>query len=370
MRVMIILAAMLAGLLVPALAQAAPRGEGDRRLVIVTLDGLPWTEVFRGADAARLEVKAFAPEPEAVKAAFAAPGAGPEVRTMALMPFLNGVVARQGVLAGDRDHGSCVAVGNDRWFSYPGYNEILTGRPDPAIKSNAHGPNANVTLLEWLNHRPGFAGRVAAVTSWGVFNDILNPGRSGVALNAGWEGRGPRSPANHALATLQADAARIWPDVRQDGFTHAWALDVLRQGRARVLYVSYGETDDFAHDGRYDQVLWSANRNDRFIGELWAAIQANPAWRGRTNLIVTTDHGRGQSGGQSWRSHMSGLAGSDEIWLAALGPDIQPGATVGQGGACATNGQVAATALTLLGQDWRAFDDKAAPPLPILKPGR
>src|SRR5687767_1161622 len=99
--------AVLAGLLATA-AQAADSG---RKLVLVTLDGLSWTEVFRGADPARAADPAFAPDREGreiLREAFVAPAD----RAAALMPFLHGVVAKQGVLLGDRDHGGCAAVAN------------------------------------------------------------------------------------------------------------------------------------------------------------------------------------------------------------------------------------------------------------------
>ena len=37
----------------------------------------------------------------------------------------------------------------------------------------------------------------------------------------------------------------------------------------RIVFIGYGETDDFAHDGKYDEYVMAANRTDRFIKELW-----------------------------------------------------------------------------------------------------
>lgn len=350
--------ALAAALMAGPAAQAA---EADRRLVLVTLDGLAWTEVFRGADPERAADGAAVSEKDAIRQAFVAPAD----RAAALMPFLNGVMAKEGVLLGNRDHGSCAAVANDQWFSYPGYNEILTGKPDPAITSNEHGPNKNVTFLEWLNRRPAFAGRVQAVTSWRAYEDILNAERSGLPVNAGWEDAPQRTPAEAAIAALQADAPRLWLTVRLDAFTHAYALETLKRQKPRVLYVAYGETDDFAHDGRYDQVLWAAQRADRFIGELWATLQADPAYAGRTTLIVTTDHGRGTHSKQAWRHHGKPFAESDQVWIGALGPEVAKGAK--PAGDCASSSQIAATALQALGLDWRAFDPSAGPPLGIIQ---
>jgi hypothetical protein len=358
MRRAIILIAWLLALLAPASAGAA-----ERRLVLVTLDGLDWTDVFRGADPQRAADRAFVHE-----AALAKPFVEAADRRAALMPFLTEVVARQGVLIGDRDHGSCMAVANDKWFSYPGYNEILTGRADPSITSNEHGPNRNVTVLEWLNRRPEFAGRVQAVGSWRTFRDILNADRSGLPVNAGWEDAPTASPAEAAIAKMQQGAPRIWATVRLDMLTHAYALEALKRTRPKVLYVAYGETDDFAHEGRYDLTLGAARRTDDFIAELWRTLQSDPDYAGRTTLIVTTDHGRGKGRPDAWKHHGRPIhAESDATWTAIIGPDIAPGAKLA---GCAASNQIAATALKALGLDWRAYDPAAGAPLEIFRPAK
>ena len=67
------------------------------------------------------------------------------------MPFLWNVLAKNGVLIGNRDSGSNMGVTNEYWFSYPGYNELLTGKTDPNIDSNKAIDNPNTTILEWLS---------------------------------------------------------------------------------------------------------------------------------------------------------------------------------------------------------------------------
>lgn len=353
--VQILVSALVAALSFHLAAVAAP---SDRNVVLVTLDGMPWQDVFRGADPTRTADRAFVSELREARKDFL----DPPDRVNALMPFLNGVMAKQGVVLGDRDHGGCMAVANDQWFSYPGYNELLTGKPDPAIRSNEHGPNKNTTVLEWLNRQPGLKGRVQAFASWEAFRDILNPARSGVPVNAGWDAT-PGTP----FARLQSEVPRLWPVERFDAFTHVLALEALK-GRSgpRVLYIAYGDIDEFAHEGRYDQMLWAARRSDAFLAELWKTLQARPAYAGRTTLIVTTDHGRGVGGKEAWRHHGRGIfPQSDQTWFAAIGPDVAAGKR--PAGDCASTSQVAATVVQALGLDWRAFDSSAAPPLDVFR---
>ncbi|WP_309643703.1 alkaline phosphatase family protein [Phenylobacterium sp.] len=342
---------------------ASGAAAADNRVVLVTLDGLRWQEVFRGADPVVAEDPTFVEDRKAVKAAYL----DPADRKAALTPFLHEVVAKQGVLIGDRDHGSCARVTNDQWFSYPGYNEILTGRPDPAIKSNDPTPNANVTVLEWLNRQPAFKGKVMAFTSWNVFPAIINSARSGVPVDDGMTTPKPRNAFEAALGRMQAQTPRIWPTVRFDVFTHNYALEALKRDKPKVVYISYGETDDFAHEGHYGLTLDAARRTDGFLRELWTTLQADKAYAGKTTLIVTTDHGRGAGVKQGdWKGHGKGLwPNSDETWIAVIGPGVKAG--VSKTSECAGADQVAATALTALGVDWRAFDAKAGAPLDIFK---
>ena len=88
--------------------------------------------------------------------------ATPEARREVLMPFFWSTIAKEGQLYGNQHKGSIGHVTNGKNFSYPGYSEILCGFSDPRIDSNAKKPNPNVTMPEWLNGKPAFAGRVAA----------------------------------------------------------------------------------------------------------------------------------------------------------------------------------------------------------------
>ncbi len=359
-------------------AQTASR----QNLVFVMIDGLRWQEVFRGADTELAANAAYMASPWADEAR--ARFVDVADRRAALMPFVTGRIGAEGALIGDRDHGSCAQVTNNMWFSYPGYNEALTGAADPRINSNDYPENPNVTWLEWLNHQRGFAGRIRAVTSWDAFPRIINSERSGVPVNAGFAPNEPATPELRVLNRLLAETPYPWDIVRADAFTHHFALDTIRRLRPRVLFISYGETDDFAHEGDYAQYLISARRADDYLREVWETLQSNPHYAGRTTMIVTVDHGRGHVAGESWRHHYSpealaasnsplrerfpqGVPGSNETWIAAIGPRTHAAAPMGAG-ACAGLNQIAATALSVLGFDWRAYNAQIGAPLNVLEP--
>jgi len=351
------LAALL--LLVPLASCGAGKTEN---VILVTYDGLRWQEVFSGADEALLTKKeGGVPDPDALRAAFWR--ATPEARRAALLPFLWGTVAQQGQVYGNAEKGSLARVTNGRNFSYPGYQEILCGFGDPGIDSNDKRPNPNVSVLEWLNGKDAYRGRVAAFAEWDCFPWILNRERSGLLVNAGQapiEGEG-LSEREKTLNRVLADTT--WPnaDERSDALTYLLGEAYFERARPRVLYLAFGETDSWAHDGRYDLVLQAAHRIDGYLERLWAAVQASPAYAGKTTLVVTTDHGRGGAPVE-WKSHGEKVPASDRIWIAVLGPDTP---ALGERTGCeeVTQSQVAATLAALLGEDWKAAEPRAAAPI-------
>lgn len=344
-------------------------GLATRNVVLVTTDGLRWQEVFRGADPALLNQKdGGVADLDGLRQAFWREN--PEASREALLPFLWTTVARRGQIFGNRDRQSFARVTNGRNFSYPGYNELFTGSADARIDSNAKRPNPNITVLEWLNRKPAFRGKVAAVGSWDRFPFILNVERSGLTVNAGWMPfAGSPLTESQALLNRQINrSVRDWEECRNDVFTFPVALEHLRRDTPRVFYVGLGDTDEYAHAGRYDLYLRAAHDADAALKTLWNEIQSHPRYRDTTTLIVTTDHGRGDPP-RGWRSHGAQVEGSDAIWLAVLGPDT-PALGERTAGKAVTQSQVAATLAALLGENYNADAPQAAPPIAdVVKPG-
>lgn len=344
---------------VPA-ARSAERA--TENVILVMIDGLRWQEVYRGAEERLVSKEAGGvKEVEAIREKYARDT--PETARKVLMPFVWNTIAKQGQLFGNRDAGDEAKVLNKEHFSYPGYSETLCGFVDERIDSNDKNLNPNITVLEWLARRPSTAGRVAAFCSWDTFPYIINTDRSGIPVNAGWTPLEVAADAE-ALAAMNKTAAELphmWSGVRYDTFTAYGAQEYLRLKKPKLLFVSLGEPDDWAHEGRYDQYLESTRTCDRLIEELWNTAQAMPEYAGKTSLVLTVDHGRGRDG-DGWKNHSIDIPGSDEIWMAVLGPDTP---ALGQRqGTNATQSQIAATVAALLGEDYHGIVTQSGPPLP------
>jgi hypothetical protein len=331
--------------------------------VVIVSDGLRWQEVFTGADPLLLNEAngGIWDKEEHLRKEFWREDAGE--RRRALLPFLWNTVAVRGQIFGNQTLGSVARVTNGLAFSYPGYNEMLTGHPDPKINSNEFGPNPNISVLEWLNTLPDLHGKVSVFATWAIFKDIFNVARSHLPLQGGWDPpyHGSLSPQQALLNRLYETTTRLDEEDVYDAFLQVPLLESFTTQQPRVLFVGYGETDDWAHAGRYDLVLHSAHHFDHFVSELWERLQSLPAYRDRTTFIITTDHGRG-SGPTEWKEHGVEQKGSENIWIAVLGPDTAP---LGERRQTAEvhQAQIAATVAALLGKDYRKAAPAAAPPI-------
>jgi hypothetical protein len=333
------------------LAEAQPSRKTEN-IFIITLDGFRWQELFGGADSALIQNKTYSHNPEELKSMFWAES--PADRRKRLMPFFWSTLVSQGQLYGNRQYNNKVNCANTMWFSYPGYSEILCGfADDERIHSNDKIDNPNTTLLEFLNKEKNYKNKVAAFASWDVIPYVVNEARSGIPVNGGYEtAKGKNLTEREILLNeLQATIPGHWSSVRQDAFTHHYALEYLKKYKPKVVYISYGETDDFAHDGRYDQYLKSALRTDQFIQELWQWTQSQAAYKNKTTFLITTDHGRGTVPVETWKSHGDEISGADQIWFAVIGPDTPAGGEQKTEGQLYQN-QVAKTAAAFLGIEY------------------
>lgn len=242
---------------------------------------------------------------------------------------------------------------------------MLSGFADPRIDSNNRVPNPNVTVLEYLSGRPGFKDRVAAFGAWDLLPWILNVERSKLPAGDGYPPvPKPATDRERAINDMTEDLPPMWAGAPFDAPIMHAAVECLRTRRPRVLYVMLGETDEWAHEDRYDLYLDAAWRGDRFIRRLWEMAQSMPEYKGRTALVVAIDHGRGATSAD-WTDHGRGVPAAERTWMAVMGPDTPPLGL--REGVTVTTAQVAATIAELVGEDFRSGAPKAAPPLPGIR---
>ncbi len=330
------------------------------KVILITMDGFRWQELFSGADSLLVTHQDYVNDSVNLKEAYW--HTDPTQRRRALMPFIWTQVAVKGQIHGNRQLGSKVDLTNKLWFSYPGYNEILSGKADDLrITSNDKVNNPNETVLEIAENTAAFKDKVAAFGSWDVFPFIINTTRSGVAVNAGFE-KATADTLSYREQFLNEFQDRIpspWGSVRHDAFTHYYALEYMQQHHPSLVYIAFGETDDFAHDGNYEAYLKAANRTDMLISEIWDYTQNDPFYQDQTLFIITTDHGRGTQPIETWKDHGKEVMGAGNVWMILFGKSVEIKGEVKSPEQLFSN-QIAPTVLKFMG----------LPPAPAQMPGK
>jgi hypothetical protein len=292
-------------------------------IFIITTDGFRWQEVFNGADSAILFNPKYVKDTATLRYMYWANT--PEERRQKLMPFMWDFIAQKGQLWGNRNYGSEVSVVNPYKISYPGYNEILTGHIDLSINLNLAKDNPNSNILSYLNKTPEYKNKVAAFSSWKLFDYILNRPESKLPINCGYQLTDDDSLTATEEATnyVEETSDENKAATRKDVLTYTVATEYIKKKHPKVVYIGFGETDEYAHGGRYDLYLDQANLFDKFLAELWQLAQSDKFYKNNTIFFITTDHGRGEKP-TTWVTHGFWAKGSKETWLAELGPNIKP----------------------------------------------
>jgi hypothetical protein len=344
------------------------RGEmRTENVVLVTLDGVRVQELFGGMDQTIAEhaVKDENSDIEMARERYWRESA--VERRAALLPFFWGTLAPQGVVLGNPDRGSRVLVRNSIKWSSPGYGEIMTGAAHAEIVDNSPLRYPHVTIAEYLVKKLGLEKHeVAQFGSWDGFRFAAASTDDAFVMNGAYDALPPAlsTPEMDTLVALRRDIQGLWDESSNDVLTFRIAQLYLKRHKPKFLWFGFGQSDDWAHADRYDRLLDCLHLTDRLLSELWATLQSDDAYRGKTTLIVTTDHGRGR-GPADWTEHDQSIAGSEDIWIAVIGPDTP---SMGEAGPYPTvyQSDIAATIARFFGFDPDDFNAQAGPPIALV----
>jgi hypothetical protein len=335
-------------------------------VILVTFDGYRWQDLFNGAEKKLIDDKKQVKDTTKLKAQYWAET--PQERRTRLMPFMWGTMAKRGLIIGNRKLGSYMRVKNIYKFSFPGYNEIFSGYPDIRINSNNYGDDPNKNIFDFLATQKEFANKIAAFATWDAFPKIINAHRNHVPVFINFKTTKQGTTSNGVTYdNWQTTCPATEPWAMTDTMTYHFAKEYIHRNHPRFAFIGFDETDDYGHQGKYDAYLNTANMLDRFMQDLWNMLQNDPAYKDKTTLIITCDHGRGHAGRNFWHHHGPFVRDSHQIWLAAIGPDT-PALGEISNGVHYTQKQIAATIARLFGQVYKE-DHPSGKPIDIVTEG-
>ena len=200
-------------------------------IVLITIDGTRYQEVFEGTD------------PHFNN--------GPAMSARELVPNLYSYFVDHGVAVGKA---TPMTASGPNFISLPGYLEITRGHPSTDCQRNDCFPVIDQSILQFYTSPAVFA-------SWNIISRTLPAHYSGY-VNVGQ------------------------PKYRWDPQTEVAVKDYLKDHHPDFLWVSLGDTDELAHRKDYAGYLLALHEADAFIGDLIKTSDPN------TVFVVTVDHGR------------------------------------------------------------------------------
>jgi hypothetical protein len=264
--------------------------ERDGRVVLVTIDGVRWQDVFETPDT---------------------------------MPRTQALVLTRGVALGADlpGCGATVHTASGANVSLPGYQEIFTGHASRCL-DNGCAPVGDSLLDEAA--RAGIDG-VASIGSWEVLDRAVSGGRAGVFVADGRAWPAPSLESGSVLDDLVAagedsDPFPGYGGYRPDAKTAAIALEYFRENEPALFHVGLGDTDEWAHRDARAEYLQALRSADDFIGDLAAVLGTMGVAGDKTTVIVTPDHGRAAN----FKDHGPLHPESGRTFLLAFGEGIEP----------------------------------------------
>lgn len=314
-----------------------PRRATPPAVLIVAIDGARWQDVFVGVDPKLAAAHGMDPS-EVVGAA-------------RLMPVLYERAIARGSALGPPGLGSDFFATGPLYISLPGYSEMLTGRTSHGCANNECPQTTTPTLLEQCLTLPGVQpDDVAVISSWEKIERASARDPSRLLVTSGRNGGATRQRFAYdpeAAALLEkgqhTDTSPGHDDYRPDRHTAPIALRYVATHRPRCAFIGLGDTDEYAHMNNYRAYLQSLRDFDRFLGNLFATLDAAGEYGRATTVFITVDHGRSFA----FTDHGK-YPESSRAWLVATGAGIASRRFVHLGRPASLS-DIAPTARVLLG---------------------
>ncbi len=245
----------------------------DGRVILITIDGARWQDVFEGSD------PKFS----------GAPSVPPEQ----LMPRAHALAATRGVALGATRAGcGTVHTAGASNVSLPGYLEIFTGHASHCLDNAC--AQVEETVFDEASRDAQIS--VASIGSWEMLGRAVSSGTTGVMTSVGRDWPEAVPVTGHLAELVEAGRnADPYPGIdayRPDGATAAIALEYLRVNRPALFHIGLGDTDELGHRSDYAGYLAALKQADDTIGAVADLLDTMDEDGVKTTVIVTPDHGR------------------------------------------------------------------------------
>jgi hypothetical protein len=108
-----------------------------------------------------------------------------------------------------------------------------------------------------------------------------------------------------------------------DELTFLMTREIMRKFAPQVLVVVFSDVEA-AHFGSYAMHVSGIKTADRLAYQLWQEVEANPAYKGKTTLVILPEFGRDPDGSTTngFFNHRANSDSTRDTWMMALGAGI------------------------------------------------
>lgn len=118
---------------------------------------------------------------------------------------------------------------------------------------------------------------------------------------------------------------------RDDLVTMTKTKEVMSKYSPNIIVINLKDVDSYGHANKWDEYIKAIKTTDASIKEIWDYIQSLPAYKDKTTLIVSNDHGRHIDANGGFAEHGDDCAGCRHIEFFAMGPDFKKNTTISTG---------------------------------------
>lgn len=223
-----------------------------------------------------------------------------EVFDKKILPYMNSLRDKEYVHVVNN-----MNVANKYKKSYPGYNDILTGKVDETITNNQHGYNKNINFFEKYNLEPILA------LAWKKFKYIYNIKRNKFRILNNHKttrkiGKKFSNQLNKSMKSTKyklstrncykMDDCKIF-----NTFCYYW---LKNRSPVKCGHLGFVGSDDWAHENDFSKYVEFLKYYDNCVEYIWENLLPE-------TIIVTTDHSRGKV---MWQEHNNNLPESNKVW--------------------------------------------------------
>jgi len=149
----------------------------------------------------------------------------------------------------------------------------------------------------------------------------------GWQVEGGSSGLGPTARSMVLQAIDQLVGTNV--PISGDEFTYLMCVEVMKRFAPSLLVMTFSDVEA-AHFGSYSMHVAGIHNFDRLAHELWAVIEADPNYKGKTTLLVLPEFGRDFDGSPTngFFNHRQDSEETRSTWMMAIGAGARAGQVV------------------------------------------